>query len=109
MNRTLTFDEASIQAATLRKQGMSYPKIAEHLDKLGYISPKTRGRVGEQSVRNMVHRLEDKGPPPQSGESPPVKVRTPNMEVVEALRKIPTLGLSPQLTLKLVNTLLEGL
>ncbi len=108
MAKALSYQEAADQATILRKQGLPFPKIAEHLAKIGYVSPKTKTAVGEQSVRNMI--LKELAPPSgTANDAAPIKVRTPNLEVLEALRKIPTLGLSPQLTLKLVNTLLESL
>ena len=113
MNRPLSTDEAARQAATLRKQGIAFPKIAEHLAKLGYVSPKTKTPVKEQAVRNMVGRFEQVGgrhsPDFEEAAVAEVRVRGPNMEIIEALRLLPKLGLSPTLSLKIVNTLLESL
>ncbi len=104
--RTLSYNEAQAQAATLRKQGLTFPKIAEHLATIGYVSPKTKSAVGEQAVRHML--LKDE-PKVEVAAQEPIKVRGPKQEVIDALRKIPSLSLSPELSQKLVNVLLEAL
>lgn len=113
--RTLSYSEAQAQAATLRKQGLTYPKIAEHLASIGYISPKTKAAVGEQAVRHMLVKEEiepsktTKNEVTVTAAAETIKVRGPKQEVIDALRKIPSLGLTPELSQKLVNVLLEAL
>ena len=49
-----SYEEACEQAYKLRKQGLSYPKIAEHFQKSGYKSPKTKDYVGHLTARHMA-------------------------------------------------------
>ncbi len=54
----MTYEQAREQAKQLKKQGMTYPKIAAHFEAIGYKSPKTKDYVGALAIRHMVTKEE---------------------------------------------------
>lgn len=55
---SMSTQQATDQAAKLKKQGLTYQKIADHLKAAGYISPRTGQPVKQMAVRYMVTNAE---------------------------------------------------
>ncbi len=110
----LSYDQACEQAVQLRRQGLTYPKIQEHLQRVGYVSPFSHGPVGHLAVRTMIQKRAGdvkKGDKPtlvQPMVDTPHEVSAPKAELLEAIKTIadmPNVGVD--MRLKLVKHLLK--
>ncbi len=103
---TMTYDEAIQQAVTLRKQGLTYPAIEEHLKKAGYISPHSKGPVGSLAVRAMVSRASKDQPTVKTVKIGPISA--PKSDLLEVIRAVAGANeLSIDARLVAVRTLLK--
>ena len=57
---SMTYEQARDQAIKLHKQGMTYPKIEEHLRNAGYKSARTKDFVKALAIRHMVTQVDVK-------------------------------------------------
>lgn len=111
----VTYPDALKQAVQLRRQGATYPEIAEHLAKIGYRSPKTRAPLKEMAVRLMVTDYEKKEAAEREAsgaEDRPMYVttdeRAEEARLRERLRTLATLPLfTPEQRLTLVLAVLN--
>ncbi len=88
---TITYKQAIQQATQLRKQGLTWPAIAAHLAKIGYVSPFTKQPVGHLAVRHMVVSPQKETEMPTSvdvGPQTTIVVSSPKAEALEAIAKI---------------------
>jgi hypothetical protein len=104
---TISYEQAVEQAITLRKQGVTYPKIQEHLKKAGYISPHSNQPVGHQALRAMVNKAEkEAGSKVKGAKVGPVT--SPKADILEAIKAISEAeSISVDQRLKLVTHILK--
>ena len=106
---SMTYEQALEQATTLRKQGLTYPAIEEHLRKAGYISPHSKGPIGSLAIRAMISRADA-----LTTRKPAVKTATvgpltaPEADILEVIRAVAGSDeLSVDIRLTTVKTLLK--
>lgn len=102
----MTYEQATQQALQLRKQGLTYPKIAEHLKAAGYRSPYSRGEIGHLAVRQMVIKAEKSAEKVE--ETKVSEVRAPKVEIFDAMKELLAVkSLSPEVKLRLIQHMLK--
>jgi hypothetical protein len=109
----LSYQEATQQAVQLRKQGLTYPKIEEHLRTLGYVSPFTRKAVGHLTVRNMVvaaeKALETQDKKDETAETKETMlVSSPKQQTLDQIGKVCVMDFPVDLRIEMIRYLLAN-
>lgn len=100
----LSHKDAIDQAVKLRKQGVAFSKITEHLAKAGYRSARTARPVTEMGVRYMVSNAEKAR---HDDHEEVMQVTTASLvEVIKRLADLP--GVNEETKLQLVESLLAS-
>lgn len=100
----LSHKEAVEQAIRLRKQGVAFSEITQHLAKVGYKSARTARPVTEMGVRYMVSNAEKAR---HEDREEVMQVTTASLgEVIKRLVDLP--GVEEEIKLQLVESLLAS-
>lgn len=103
----MTYEQATQQALNLRNQGITYPKIEEHLRAAGYVSSRTKKPVSALAVRHMVTEAQLREKQELKDEKSGVEFRSKDMDVIDTLKKLLAIPeVSSSMKLKLVKALI---
>lgn len=108
---TMTYQQAVQQARQLKKQGVQWKKIEEHLQKAGYVSERTGKPIKELAIRYMIDRADrqDRAEIQEEAKEEKMYVVAADNSFKDNFKTLMTAGgFSAEMRLKLLEVLMEN-
>lgn len=108
----MNYEQAVQQSVTLKRQGLTYPKIEQHLKDIGYVSARTKKPVTALAVRHMVTQAELRDKKEAAVEAKQseqaIKFSSPEYNTVVAVKRLLDMEeIASSIKLKLIRALVN--